>query len=310
MEQSFLAWLRGRQANLPQVKVGIGDDGAVFVPQAGKELVLASDGIVDGVDFLADQHSLAEVGRKAVAINLSDLAAMGAEPAAILVNLSLPTRSATEIAAACYEGILEICDQYQVAIAGGDITVYDGPLAISVTAIGHVESGQAWLRSGAKEGDSVLVSGAFGGSLLGRHLRFTPRIEFARRLRAIGGVHAAMDVSDGLSLDLDRLCASSALGVELDMEAIPIHPDAGPWAEQQGGTLLEHALGDGEDFELIVAMEPKAAQRAMAAEAALPEDVRVPLTKIGTLTGRTGLWMQKTGKLERLSPSGYIHGEQ
>src|SRR6056297_181221 len=302
VEQSFIAWLRGRQQNLPQVTVGIGDDGAVITPTAGKQIVLASDGIVDGVDFLSDRHPLAEIGRKAVAINLSDLAAMGAVPTAILVNLSLPSEGATQTAAGVYEGMLAIADAFQLAIAGGDITVYDGPLAISVTIVGEVAAGRAWLRRGAVDGDAIMVTGAFGGSLLGRHLSFSPRVREALRIAEAVEVHAAMDVSDGLSLDLDRLCAASGVGAELEMESIPIHEDAIRIADQQQGTALEHALGDGEDFELILAMSQTDADRLLAT------DVGVAVTQIGNFTGRTGLWMRKTGRLERLSPSGYIHG--
>ncbi|QEG42090.1 thiamine-phosphate kinase [Roseimaritima ulvae] len=316
MEQSFLAWLRGRQRDLPQVDVGIGDDAAVLTPRPGVQTVIASDGIVDGVDFLCDQHSLADIGRKSVAINLSDMAAMGAVPTAILVNLSLPEQAATQTAAGVYEGILAICAEHQLAIAGGDITVYDGPLAISVTILGEVPAGRAWLRSGAVDGDAILVSGAFGGSLLGRHLNFTPRVQAALRLRETVEVHAAMDVSDGLSLDLDRLCAASGVGAELDMDSIPIHDDAQRMAAEQDEpeppprhdpvpvfeSPMQHALGDGEDFELILAVSQADADRLLSM------DIGVPLTQIGHFTGRTGLWMRKKGRLERLSPSGYVHG--
>lgn len=317
MEQSFLAWLRGRQRDLPQVDVGIGDDAAVLTPRPGHQTVVASDGIVDGVDFLCDQHALADIGRKAVAINLSDMAAMGAVPTAILVNLSLPNKAATQTAAGVYEGVLAICAEYQLAIAGGDITVYDGPLAICVTILGEVATGQSWLRSGAVDGDAILVTGAFGGSLLGRHLNFQPRVQASLRLREAVDVHAAMDVSDGLSLDLDRLCAASGVGAELDMDAIPIHDDAHRIAAEQDAeqpqapqrdavpvldSPLQHALGDGEDFELILAVAQTDVDRLLSL------DVGVKLTQIGIFTGRTGLWMRKKGRLERLSPSGYIHG--
>lgn len=283
--------------------VGIGDDAAVWTPTPGRQTVMATDTIVDGVDFLADQHDAADIGRKSVAINLSDIAAMGAQPTAILVTLSLPSEAATQTAAAVYEGILAICQQYGVAIAGGDLSVYDGPLAISVTILGEVPAGKAWLRRGAEDGDAILVTGAFGGSLLGRHLTFEPRVEAATRLRECLDVHAAMDVSDGLSLDLDRLCAASGVGAEIDTSLIPIHDDAQRLAQQTPETTaLQHALGDGEDFELILAVSQADADR-------LGEiNVGVPLTQIGNYTARTGLWMRRSGRLERLSPSGYIHG--
>src|SRR6056297_3369262 len=166
VEQSFLAYLRGRCRSLPQVAVGIGDDAAVIDPVSGQQVV-CTDQIIDGVDFLSDQHALSDVGYKSVAINLSDIAAMGAEPTSILVTLLLPKTHATRIAGEVYEGIFAAATEFQLAIAGGDLSTYHGPLAISVTILGHVPRGGAWLRSGASEGQAILISGAVGGSLAG-----------------------------------------------------------------------------------------------------------------------------------------------
>src|SRR6056297_37828 len=299
MERSFLAYLRGRCQSLRQVPVGIGDDAAVLDPPIGRQ-VLCTDQIIDGVDFRSDEQSLADVGYKSMAINLSDIAAMGAVPVAALVTLSLPKTNATRIAGEVYEGILQAAGQFDVAIAGGDLSTYEGPLALSVTMTGDVHGGEPWLRSGAKEGGAVLVSGAVGGSLLGRHLRPTPRIELAGRLRRLATVNAAIDVSDGLSLDLDRLLAASRVGAELDVDQIPIHEDAVARSRQTGLTPFQHAWSDGEDFELIVTMSPDDADRVLRCK-----ELSVPMTRIGTVTGRTGLWKKSTGKVERLSPQGY-----
>ncbi len=178
-------------------------------------------------------------------------------------------------------------------------STYAGPLAISITLLGQVPTGSAWLRSGAQEDDVIIVTGPVGGSILGRHLRPTPRIELAKRLREIVTVNAAIDISDGLSLDLDRLCASSGVGAELDVDRIPIHQDAVKRAEETGRTPFEHAWSDGEDFELILTMSQSDAEKAIASDATL--------TSIGNVTGRTGLWKREIGKLQRLSPQGYIH---
>jgi thiamine-monophosphate kinase len=309
MEQSFLAWLRGRTAVLPQVSVGIGDDCAILdwpiAERGAQSLVVSTDQICDGIDFLSGQHSLADIGRKAVLVNLSDLAAMAARPVAIFVTLSLPREEATQVAAGVYEGILDIAQQYGLAIPGGDITVYDGPLAISITILGSVPAERRWLRSGAQEGDAIIVSGAFGGSILGRHLRPQPRVNFALELAARFPIHAAIDVSDGLSLDLDRLCAASGVGAEFSLESIPVHGDAVALSEQDGVAAVDHAWGDGEDFELILAVG------AGQVENVLAENWGVPLTRIGTFTGRTGLWWRKAnGQMERMSPRGFIHGRR
>jgi len=305
MEQSFLAWLRGRTRSLPSVAVGIGDDAAVVDLPPNHQLVATTDAIIDGVDFLQSEHSLRDIGYKAIAVNLSDIAAMGAVPMTILVTLALPSENATSVAAGVYEGILECASQYGLSVAGGDISVYEGPLAISVTLLGTVKTGQAWLRSGAQEGDAIVITGPVGGSLLGRHLRPAPRIQLAARLRELATVHAAMDISDGLSLDLDRLCAASGVGAELDLSAIPIHDDAVTRSHSHGGLpAIEHALGDGEDFELILAMD---AGQYDALVKAHPE---LGLHRIGTFVGRTGLWSRTVNEMKRLSPSGFVHGQR
>lgn len=307
METAFLAYLRGRCRQLPKVAVGIGDDAAVVDPLDG-QLVVCADQIIDGTDFdskrfAEDGHSWSDVGFKSIAINLSDMAAMGGTPHSVLVTLSLPNENATRIAGDVYEGILEAATQYHLAIAGGDLSVYQGPLAISVTLLGSVPHGKSWLRSGATEGDIILVSGAVGGSLLGRHLRPTPRVQLAQQLRESGiEVNAAIDISDGLSLDLDRLCAASGLGAELDADAIPIHPDAIERANSTDCSAWEHAWRDGEDFELILTLSPDEAMRLQELS------MDVPLTPIGEIVGRTGMWKRVQGKLERLMPQGYIHG--
>lgn len=300
VERSFLAYLRGRCKSLPQVTVGIGDDAAVLESVDGQQ-VACTDQIIEGVDFLLAKHSLADVGYKAMAINLSDIAAMGATPLSALVTLALPKTNATRIAGDVYEGILEAAAEFDVAIAGGDLSTYDGPLSVSITMLGSVRRDGAWLRSGANEGDAILVTGAVGGSYRGRHLRPTPRVRLAKSLRECVTVTAAIDISDGLSLDLDRLCAASNVGAELDVEGIPIHDDAIEMSKTSGRTPFEHAWSDGEDFELILTMSPEDAKDALGT------DFGVPLSRIGTTTGRTGLWKKERGKHVRLSPQGYVH---
>ena len=303
VEQSFLAYLRGRCRSLPQVAVGIGDDAAVLDPVEGQQIA-CTDQIVDGVDFQSDVQSLADIGFKSMAINLSDVAAMGGTPESALVTLTLPKQGATQIAGDVFEGILEAASRFGMAIAGGDLTTYDGPLAISVTILGRVPTNGAWLRSGAQEGDSILVTGAVGGSIRGRHLRPEPRLELARQLRRKVNVHAAIDISDGLSIDLDRLLAASGVGAELEIDQIPIHDDAHELAKTSGRTPFQHAWSDGEDFELILTMSPE------DAEVALAEAGGEDLVCIGQVVGRTGLWKKEKARLQRLSPQGYVHQAQ
>ncbi|OYP35520.1 thiamine-phosphate kinase [Rhodopirellula sp. MGV] len=303
MEQSFLAYLRGRTRGMRQVDVGIGDDAAVISVPANP-IVVCADQIIDGTDFDSENQSLSDIGYKAMAINLSDIAAMGAVADSAIVTLALPQQDATKIAGDCYEGILEAAKRFNVAIAGGDLSTYDGPLSINVTLLGHVPNGgKPWLRSDAQEGDVVLASGSFGGSLRGRHLRPEPRIELAQAIRELADVHAAIDVSDGFSLDLDRLCASSGYGVELDVDAVPVHPDATSMSAKSGKSAFHHAWSDGEDFELLLTVSPEDAERLLAAS--LP----APLTAVGKIIGRTGLWKMQSGKYIRMAPQGYQHTE-
>ncbi|MCM2371399.1 thiamine-phosphate kinase [Aporhodopirellula aestuarii] len=319
MEQSFLAYLRGRTRSLPSVAVGIGDDAAVLdFPINGQPTAVANepgsgvlqqvactDQIIDGVDFCSESQPLASIGYKSIAINLSDIAAMGATPTAALVTLALPAHNATEIAGEVYEGILEACGQFGVAIAGGDLSTYDGPLSINVTLLGTVTD--PWLRSGAKEGDAIFVTGSLGGSLAGRHLRPIPRIELATRLRQIATVNAAIDISDGFSLDLDRMLAASRVGAELDIENIPISEAAQEMSQTSGRTPLEHAWSDGEDFELIFTVGES---DAIKLEQLSADELTTAITRVGTVVGRTGLWKRVPGsKLQRVFPQGYVHGE-
>lgn len=300
VEQSFLAYLRGRCRSLPQVTVGIGDDAAVL--EAGESPQIAcTDQIIDGVDFDSSQHPLRDIGYKSMAVNLSDIAAMGGWPISALVTLTLPRLNATQTAGEVYEGILDAAAEFHVAIAGGDLSTYDGPLAINVTLLGHVPAQGAWLRSGAREGDAIVVSGPLGGSLLGRHLRPRPRLPLVKSLRQLVRIHSAIDISDGLSLDLDRLCAASGVGAELDVDHIPIHSDAIAMASESGRTPFQHAWSDGEDFELILTMSQADFDTVQQ------EHSEFGLTKIGNIVGRTGLWKRTGAKLQRLSPQGYLH---
>lgn len=324
MEQSFLAWLKGRTRSLPQVALGIGDDAAVVELPTHSRLVATTDTIIDRVDFLFGQHAAADIGYKAMAVNLSDIAAMGGRPLAALVNLALPTETPSQTGAQVYEGIIEAAERFSVPIAGGDLSVYDGPLSISITLLGSIPAspppqqagGQSndaapavvapskpWRRSGAEPGDCLVVSGPLGGSLLGRHLRPTPRLDLVDALDDVN-IHAAIDISDGFSLDLDRMCAASGVGAEVDTGALPIHPDALARAQQTQRSPLQHALGDGEDFELILAIPPDQWQTIRQHRGNLG------LTQVGGFTGRTGLWSRTQGGLRRMLASGYIHGQR
>jgi thiamine-monophosphate kinase len=285
--------------------VGPGDDAAVLAWRNTGDCVVTTDMLTEGVDFRLEEADPRRIGRKALAVNLSDLAAMGAVPVSVVVSLALPRTASLELAWELYEGLLPLAEEFDTLIAGGDTNAWDGGLVINVTAIGRTTERGPLLRSGARAGDAIVVTGDFGGSILGKHLDFTPRVREALHLRANYDVHAAMDVSDGLTLDLSRMCEESGCGAELDLAAIPIsraaHEAAG--RDATAGTPLERALGDGEDFELLLAMPPDEARRLSA-----DKTLGVPVTIIGRFVAEGGLTAVEADGVRRpLAPRGYEH---
>jgi thiamine-monophosphate kinase len=199
--------------------------------------------------------------------------------------------------------MLPLAKRFDLAIAGGDINTWDGPLAISIAAIGRTSLRGALLRSGARPGDVLLVTGALGGSLLGRHLAVEPRVREALALHSMYELRGGMDVSDGLALDASRLAAASECGVAIDLAAIPVSADARQLAESTGRTAQDHALGDGEDFELLLAAKPDVAEALVS-----DHPLEIPITAIGWFVEAPGLWQAaEDGELAPLEPAGYQH---
>ena len=305
MEHSFIAWAKQRAARLPKVKLGIGDDCALLGLESfdlqASDMVVTTDSLCDGTHFILSECGPQAAGRKLMAVNLSDLASMAATPVACFLSLCLPRKNAGDIAAGVFEGVYELAAKYQVAIAGGDTNVWDGPLCLNLTAIGKSPCDRSWLRSGANPGDAIVVTGQLGGSILGKHLTFEPRLNLAKSLYALGLVSAATDISDGLGVDLLSMTVASKCGAEVALETIPISEDAIRLSTQSGKSALDHAIGDGEDFELLLAVPA-------ARLADLPSEIDgVALTQIGTFVSRTGLWSRTKGGVRQLSPKGYVH---
>ena len=307
VEARYLDWLRTHVPADPRVEVGIGDDAAVLRPPAGRRTVAAVDMLAEGVDFLLGPDATPErVGHKALAVNLSDLAAMAARPEAALVAVTLPREGAEALAHGLFAGIERLAARHGVALVGGDTNTWQGGLVISVTVLGSVLPGRAWRRDGARPGDLLVVTGPCGGSLLGRHLDVRPRCDEALAIAERHVVHAAIDVSDGLSLDLSRLLAASRVRGVIDPALVPIHDDARrrSRSDADGTTPLDHALGDGEDFELILAMPPADAAALVASP---PGEIRP--TIVGRVEAGSGLAARGADGVERdLEPRGWIHG--
>ena len=299
-EFDFLRALRSRTPAVPGVLVGPGDDCAVLSPPPGK-LLVTTDLLTEGVDFLLAQVSPEAIGRKAMGVNLSDIAAMAGTPFAAVVSLALPRNppgmTTRELADRLDAGLREMANRFGVAIVGGDTNTWDGGLVVSVTALGHAD--RPVTRSGAKPGDAIFVTGPLGGSLLGRHLDVTPRVREALALRDFVELHAMIDVSDGFAADLSHVLAESAVGAEIDADAVPIHADAVARSRLTGRTPLDHALNDGEDFELVFTVsEADGAKLARAP---------VPVTRVGRVVPGPGLWLVAAGVRTPLTPAGWVH---
>lgn len=304
MESEFVSWVRQMADSHSQLQLGIGDDAALLsLPSA--QCVVTSDMLMDGTDFVLSECDPRRVGRKALAVNLSDLAAMAARPVAAIISVAVPDSLALAVVKQIYEGVFLLAKEYNVAIAGGDTNGWRHPLAISVTAIGEPTELGVLTRSGARPGDAIIVTGSFGGSILGHHFDFAPRINEAIALAAKYDLHAAMDVSDGLSLDLSRLAKESNCGAIVDAASIPIADDAVRLTESEAtsNTPLEHALSDGEDFELILAVPA-----AMADSLVRDQTIGVGLTRIGEFVEQAGLWLRDENNTSTpLTPRGYEH---
>lgn len=278
-EEKLISLIRTETESKPELTArllrGIGDDAAILKRFPGN-LAVTTDLLCDGVDFICGKNSPEEIGRKSLAVNLSDLAAMGAVPLAVVVSVVLPRRfsgetplSVPEFAARFSRGMTQLAARFRVSMAGGDTNSWNGAFAVSITAMGAVPAEKALCRTGAKPGDRILLTGSVGGSIFRRQFQFHPRILEALYLSSHHDIHGAIDISDGLELDLSRMARESGVGYRLALDAVPIHADAlnpPPNAQDYPGWKTEklpirHALEDGEDFELILAVPPDEAKR-------------------------------------------------
>ncbi len=299
-EFDYIHWLRNRTPSSSRVILGPGDDAAALDWSSGRPCVVTTDMLMDGVDFKIAEVDPHRVGRKAMAANLSDIAAMAGKPIAAVVAAALPKHGGESLAQRLYLGLREMADAFDTAIVGGDTNTWNGPLVISVTVLGEALGRGIVTRSGAKPGDWLMTTGSFGGSILGRHLDFTPRVREALKLNELVELHAMIDVSDGLSADVYHLCEESHCGAVLFAESIPTSDAAHSLAD--GRTALEHALSDGEDFELAFAVAPVDGARLLRDQPL--GDVR--LTKVGEFVA-DGFWIEDAGVRRGLTPRGWVH---
>lgn len=296
----------------PEVRVGVGDDAAVLAPTIG-ELVITTDALVERVHFELGSVAARDLGYKAIAVNVSDVAAMGASPRAAVCQLSLSGAVDAAWVMELFGGMREACDEYALWLVGGNLS-RSGEVEIVVTATGEVAPGRAVLRSGARPGDRLVVTGNLGASAAGlrlsreraidgdeqralirRSVRPTARVgEGAALARA--GATAMIDVSDGLALDLSRLCRASGVGAAVELDAVPV----------AGGATLPEALGGGEDYELLATLP--SAEAVEEARRELKEGLGVPLTEIGMIVEGAGILATEPDGVPRpLDVTGWDH---
>ncbi len=283
-EWQFIDWLRSKTGSLGNIGdpivLGPGDDAGIV--RLGPETIAAVDMLMDGVHFDLNKIEARLAGRKALAVNLSDLAAMGARPICALVSLALPESGGLAMGREIMEGILALAKEFDVRILGGDTNSWSGKAVISVTVLGQPLPNRAPLtRSGAKPGDWVLVTGSLGGSLghgdklgQGRHLTFIPRVQVATQLNLSFEITSMIDLSDGLATDASHIARESGLTIRLDQDHIPMSSDIPDGSPEE---RLKHAMTDGEDFELMFTAHPDIAREILISDAF----EGVPVTHIG-----------------------------
>lgn len=301
-EFDLIDWIRSRVTDRDPVTLGIGDDAAALRVAGDRELLVATDMLMEGVHFTFPPATPRLAGRKALAVNLSDIAAMAGRATATFVSVALPVDRGLEFAQDVHAGLLELANEFGIVLAGGDTNSWRGPLVINVAVVGEPLGPRPVLRSGAKPGDWLFVTGSLGGSLSERHLTFPPRLREVSRLAKLVELHAMLDISDGLAADLHHILKQSNVGAILDKECIPVS-DAANQQATADRSAIDRALSDGEDFELLFAVSPADGQRLES----LWRD-ETPVTRIGQVTAESGCWLKdRAGQLVSLPPLGWTH---
>jgi thiamine-monophosphate kinase len=309
------------------VVAGVGDDVAVIDPEDDRLLLATTDAQVAGVHFVPGRSAPSRLGRKAAAINLSDIAAAGGEPTHLLVSLVLPAATEVAFLEAFYDGLAHESSRWGVEVVGGNVS-RGGTLVFDLTLLGRVAAGELLRRDGARVGDRVLVTGRLGAAAAGLHLIMMapgldvpgeirhrasdafeipePRVAEGRLLAAAGGVTAMLDVSDGLAADLTHLAEASGVGLRIDGAAVPVAEEAGLVAAAAGRDPLDWALGGGEDYELLFTAAPADAERLAVAVA---DRTGTAVTDLGEVVPRTeGRELNRPdGRIERLERRGWTH---
>ncbi len=282
-EFSFIESLRNRSASCESLEIDIGDDAAAWRVAEDSLLVTTVDMLMEGVHFTVPPATPLQVGRKVMGVNLSDIAAMAARPQMGVVSIATPRKYGSSFLKELQAGMQQHAEEFSTIIIGGDTNIWEGPLVVSVTLVGIATKKGAVKRSGANKGDWIFCTGTLGGSILGKHLDVTPRVNEALLLHEKYQLHAMIDISDGLIGDLFHILEESNKGATLFADKIPIAEAAFLMKESQlikeKKLPLEHALSDGEDFELLFTLSPQQGEKLLAEQ---PLDI--PVTHIGIVT--------------------------
>jgi thiamine-monophosphate kinase len=304
---------------------GIGDDCAVLRPSAGMELLMTTDTQEEGVHFRRDWSSAQDIGWRCLAVNVSDIAAMGGQPLGAIVALLLPPTLEVAFVEALYDGMQAVATAYDCPVIGGNISQRTDTLSITITVLGETPQSQTVYRSGARVGDEIWVTGDLGGAraglevllssgalndlptsdVLARYRRPQPRLREAQYLRQHTVLHSLVDISDGLSSDLRHICEASGVGARLHAVRIPIAPQTRQIAAARGAEPLDYALHGGEDFELCLTAPAGHIGRL---QDAMQQQFSCPLLHVGEIqTGAGVTIVQPNGTQQPLPARGYDH---
>ena len=332
-ETEIITRIKARARGNHRVLVGIGDDAAVVSLEAGSDLIACCDLVVEGVHFRAGWSSPALLGHKALAVTLSDVAAMGAVARFAMVSVAFPPSAGSEFVDDLFRGIVDLADRFGVAIIGGDTSSSAGPLFLDTSVIGECRQGKAVTRSGAKAGDIVYVTGDLGASALGlhlleagdrlenetsddasearrrallKHLAPEPRLKLGQAIGEAGLATAMIDISDGLSTDLWHLLEQSNCGAIIRAGSIPIAECVQSLAASDSDiSSLSLALHGGEEYELLFASRPESQGELLE----ISKSMQIAITPIGEIVPGSGLRLERDDRIEQVLPAGYEHGK-